>query len=286
MLRLRLVAGRGAISACSSRTSQSAAAAVAMTAVTVPCLGQAASRALCSLVRPAWRAPRPRAAWSSARRTGSCQRWRIQSLDPIHCCETYVVRAWDWQSCAWDLHAFARRRCTRTVPGTALVEKQYGTCTVPATCTAPLWRLSYLPCTSTDEPALKCAISSRLVYKVSRSRLLFPDALALSLCKLATGRRVVDVVSLGAFDASLRHSDYNRRAHTRPSTTRCSRGKPGHAAAATRRVVVRERMARLPVSELLELGLAEAEEGGALTPPADRVALLHDGGRHRRGYVP
>jgi hypothetical protein len=168
MLRLRLVAGRGAISACSSRTSQSAAAAVAMTAVTVPCLGRAASRALCSLVRPAWRAPRPRAAWSSARRTGSCQRWRIQSLDPIHCCETYAVRAWgwhsrawDWQSCAWDLHAFARRRCARSVPGTALDEKQYGT--VPGTCTAPLWRLSYLPCTSTDEPTLKCAISSYLV---------------------------------------------------------------------------------------------------------------------------
>ena len=114
MVRLRLVAGRGAISACSSRTSQSAAAAVAMTAVTVPCLGRAASRALCSLVRPAWRAPRPRAAWSSARRTGSCQRWRIQSLDPIHCCETYVVRAWGWHSrawgshsCAWDSYAFA-----------------------------------------------------------------------------------------------------------------------------------------------------------------------------------
>jgi len=129
MVRLRLVAGRGAISACSSRTSQSAAAAVAMTAVTVPCLGRAASRALCSLVRPAWRAPRPRAAWSSARRTGSCQRWRIQSLDPIHCCETYVVRAWGWHSrawgshsCAWDLHAFARRLFAhaRSVPGTAL----------------------------------------------------------------------------------------------------------------------------------------------------------------------
>lgn len=169
MVRLRLVAGRGAISACSSRTSQSAAAAVAMTAVTVPCLGRAASRALCSLVRPAWRAPRPRAAWSSARRTGSCQRWRIQSLDPIHCCETYVVRAWGWHSRAWgwhscalDLHAFA------PLPGVPL--GRAAICTEPvktkktpgepgrrepghrhrygarrkavrySTCTAPLWR--------------------------------------------------------------------------------------------------------------------------------------------------
>jgi hypothetical protein len=178
MVRLRLVAGRGAISACSSRTSQSAAAAVAMTAVTVPCLGRAASRALCSLVRPAWRAPRPRAAWSSARRTGSCQRWRIQSLDPIHCCETYVVRAWGWHSrawgshsCAWDSYAFARRLCTRDLCPVRRSKKQYGT--VPGTCTAPLWRLSYLPCTSTDEPALKCAISSRLVSSI-KSRVSSP----------------------------------------------------------------------------------------------------------------